>query len=145
MAQVTERERLSIGPDKEIILLEFDYDSSPVLEIDTFQGSYSDDVLRQYAIAKDSLGQFWNKVETGCLVACCGIHAFELWPDDIARAVQELDKLALLMQLESLKNQVLNSDKQIVGYQRLNNYFAKISFLELLDHLITEVKKWTQN
>lgn len=143
MARMTERKRLSIGPDEKIILLEFDYDNSPVLEIDAFLGSYSDDVLLKYANAKDPLGQFWNKVETGCLVACCGIHAFELWPDDIARAVQELDKLTLLKQLENLKNQVVNSTEQIVSYHRLNYNFAKISFLELLDYLITEVKKWT--
>ncbi|NID09543.1 DUF6331 family protein [Fibrivirga algicola] len=137
---MTERERLLIGPDKEIILLEFDYDSSPVLEVDAFLGSYSDDVMLKYANAKDPLGQFWNKAETVCMIACCGIYAFDLWPDNIAKVVQELDKVGLLKQLENLKNQVLNSSEQIVSYYRLNQNFAKVSFLELLNYLITEVK-----
>lgn len=141
MARMAQRERISIGPDKEMELLEFDYESSPVLELDEFLGSDSHNISLKYASIEESLGQFWNKLETDCSVDCCGIQAFGLWPDEIAKATQELDKANLLKQLETLKNQVLNSSEQIISYHRFNQNFAKISFLELLDHLIKEVKK----
>jgi len=138
---MTESEVISIGPDTELVLIEFEYDKNAVLELDKFMGSYSNEVMLQYANAEDSLGKFWNKLETECVVGCCGIIAFGLWPEQIAKAVQELDRENLLMELERLRDLVLSSDKQIIGYYRLNQYFAKVSFLSLLDHLITEVSK----
>ncbi|MGA0556766.1 DUF6331 family protein [Larkinella sp. VNQ87] len=131
---------ISIGPDQEIKLIEFDYDPDSVLEVDELLG-YSSDAIAKYHNAKDPLGQFWNYLETECLAGCCGIDAFGLWPEDIAKAVKKLDKKGLLEQLEQLRARVVNSREQIVGYHRLNYNFARLSFLELLDYLITEVKK----
>ena len=142
MAKKTYPKGISIGPDQEIELLEIDYNSSSVLELDEFHGSYSNDVLRNYASAKDPLGRFWNKTETACVVACCGIDAFGIWPEEIVEAIKDLDIRALVDQLESIKEKVWSSDAQIIGYHRLNYNFAKESFLGLLDYLIIEIKRW---
>ncbi|MFD2937501.1 DUF6331 family protein [Spirosoma flavum] len=131
---------VSIGPDKEMKLLEFDYNASSVLELDKLLGN-SSDAIGNYSDVEGSLGQLWNKLETNCIAGCCGIDAFAFWPEDIAIIVKELDKKELLEQLVQLKNRVLNSSQQIVYYHRFNSLFAKLSFLELLDYLIEEVKK----
>ncbi|MGF7218939.1 hypothetical protein GGR92_005118 [Spirosoma lacussanchae] len=131
---------VSIGPDKEMKLLDFDYKTSSILELDELLGNSSDDIVR-FIDAKNSLRQFWNKLETNCVAGCCGIDAFAFWPEDIAIAVEELGRKDLLEQLEQLRNRVVATNEQVVYYHRFNYLFAKQSFLELLDYLLTEVKK----
>ncbi|GAB3805905.1 hypothetical protein GCM10028819_40200 [Spirosoma humi] len=131
---------VSIGPDKEMKLLDFDCKTSSILELDELLGNSSDAIVK-FIDAENSLRQFWNKLENNCVAGCCGIDAFAFWPEDIAIAVKELGREDLLEQLGQLRSRVLATNEQVVCYHRFNYLFVKQSFLELLDYLITEVKK----
>ncbi|WP_421828967.1 DUF6331 family protein [Larkinella sp.] len=133
---------ISIGPEKEIILLDFNYDTDSILEINERLGPFSSDITFKYSNVRDPLSEFWNKTEIDCIAGCCGINAFVLWPEEIVEVVKSLDIETLVNQLERVKEQVLVSDAQIISYRRLNYNFARSSFLELMDYLITEIKQW---
>ncbi|WP_138990034.1 DUF6331 family protein [Larkinella sp. C7] len=133
---------ISIGPEKEIILLDFNYDTDSILEINECLGPFSSDITFKYSNVRDPLSEFWNKTEIACIAGCCGINAFVLWPEEIVEVVKSLDIETLVSQLERVKEQVLVSDAQIITYRRLNYNFARSSFLELMDYLLTEIKQW---
>ena len=142
MDRIVDSITLSIGPEKAIELLAFDYDTDSKLEINERLGPFSSDATFKYSNVKDPLTEFWNKTETECIAGCCGIGAFGIWPEQIVDAVKELDINTLVNQLERIKEEVLASDAGIISYSRLNYNFARVSFLELIDYLLTEVKKW---
>ena len=133
---------MSIGPDRELVLLGFDYDTDIRLAVDSNLGPFSSDATFKYSNVRNPLAEFWDWAETDCVAGCCGINAFGLWPEEIVEVVKRLDIPTLVKQLERLKETVLSSDAQIIGYARLNYNFARESFLELLDYLITEIKQW---
>ncbi|GAB3897230.1 hypothetical protein GCM10028803_15500 [Larkinella knui] len=133
---------ISIGPEKGITLLEFSYDTDSILEINERLGPFSSDITFKYSHVRDSLSEFWNKTEKACMADCCGISAFVLWPEEIVEVVKFIDIETLVRQLERVKEQVLGSDAQIITYRRLNYNFARRSFLELMDYLLTEIKQW---
>ncbi|WP_148562399.1 DUF6331 family protein [Spirosoma radiotolerans] len=142
MGRIVDSRILSVSPEKEIKLLGFNYDTGPELEIDERLGPFSSDVTFKYSKVRDPLEEFWNKTETTCVAGCCGIDAFHIGPEQIVDAVKDLDVKTLVNQLERVKEQVLASDAQVISYHRLNYNFARISFLELIDYLIAEVKQW---
>jgi hypothetical protein len=142
MAGLIEPNTLSIGPDRELVLLEFDYDTDIILEIDSNLGPFSSDATFKYSTVRNPLAEFWNKAETDCVAGCCGINAFGLWPEEIVEVIKYLDTPTLVKQLERIQETVLASDAQIISYLRLNYNFARVSFLELIDYLITEIKQW---
>ena len=81
---------------------------------------------------------FVERLETNCLVACCGIHAFSFWPDDIKNALGKLD----LEAIESLAASLANVHAKINGMNadlfkspRLNQCFHKVALLRLLTHV----------
>ncbi|GAB3700690.1 hypothetical protein GCM10027592_27920 [Spirosoma flavus] len=128
------QESIWIGPEKYIQWHEFDPQTQSIYEIDervSFQKLYD---------KQDALSQFWKKTETECGVDCCGIDALRFWPDDIARATQNLDIVVLLNQFRDLKDGVARSHEQVVVYHRLNQLFHKTTFLVLIDYLINEVE-----
>ena len=142
MDRTVDSQTLSISPEKEIELLGFNYDTDSELEIDERLGPFSNNVTFKYSNVRDPLGEFWNKSETVCVADCCGVYAFDIRPEQIVDVIKNLDIDTLVNQLEGVKEQVLASDAQIISYHRLNYNFARVSFLELLDYLITQVKQW---
>jgi hypothetical protein len=138
---MTNLKTISIGPKREINLLELHYGTDAILEIDEHLGPFSSDATFKYSNVRDPLSEFWNKTETVCVAGCCGIDAFNIWSEEIVEAVKDLDIKTLVNQLERIKEQVLNSSANIISYSRLNYNFARMSFLELIDYLLTEIKQ----
>ncbi|MRS59997.1 DUF6331 family protein [Larkinella terrae] len=139
---VTQLKTLSIGPEKKIYLLDSDCGTDSVLEIKEQLGPFSSDITFKYSNVRSPLSQFWNNLETFCVAGCCGIDAFDFWPEAIVEAIKELYIETLVKQLERIKEEVLHSEAEIIGFRRLNHSFARTSFLVLIDYLITEVKQW---
>ncbi len=142
MDRIVNSSTLPVSPRKEIHLLGFNYDTDSELAIDERLGPFSSDSTFKYSNVRDPLGEFWNKIETICVAGCCGIGAFDIGPERIVDAVKDLDIVTLVNQLKRVKEQVLVSDAQIISYKRLNYNFARVSFLELINYLITEVQQW---
>ena len=74
------------------------------------------------------------------MVECCGIDAHRFWPEDIARATQDIDRISLLNQLTNIKELLLKSSEQVVVYHRLNQLFDKRTFLEFVNYLIKGIE-----
>ncbi|WP_338876403.1 DUF6331 family protein [Spirosoma sp. SC4-14] len=142
MARIVYSRTLQISPEKKIELLGFNCDTDSELEIDERLGPFSSDATVKYSNVRDPLSEFWNMTETTCVAECCGIDAFDISPEAIVDAVKNLDSNTLIRQLERIQEEVLASDAQLISYNRLNYNFARVSFLELMDYLITEVKQW---
>jgi hypothetical protein len=88
---------------------------------------------------REPLPKFWDYLEWNCVAACCGIEAFSFTETDILRATQYVDKADLLIELNSLKKIVLNCEEQVVMSTRLNQLFDRSVYVQLLNHLITQV------
>jgi hypothetical protein len=145
MDRIVHSSTLPISAEKEITLLGYNYDTDTKLEIDEGLGPFSSDATFKYSNVRDPLGEFWNKTETICVAGCCGIDAFDIGPEQIVDAVKDLDIKTLFSQLERVKEQVVASDAQIISYHRLNYNFARVSFLEIINYLIAEVKQRMSN
>ena len=81
---------------------------------------------------------FLQRLETECVVDCCGIDAFGLWPEQIEKAVgtlsqRERDKL--VTRLRSVQGEIERLPSDTVVSRRLNQYFRKRVFLEVLVHI----------
>jgi len=79
--------------------------------------------------------QLWRNLETECVAACCGIDAFALWAEDIKNASKHCDSKELKLHLLKLKNDLTQVDEKIIVSKRLNNIFDKQVFIELIDHI----------
>jgi hypothetical protein len=81
---------------------------------------------------------FLQLLETECVVDCCGIDAFGFWPEQIEKAVGTLsqrERNDLAISLHSLQGEVEQLPSDTVVSTRLNQYFPKPVFLELLTHI----------
>ncbi|HPH99701.1 MAG TPA: DUF6331 family protein [Chitinophagaceae bacterium] len=89
----------------------------------------------------EPIDELWAKLETECVSACCGIDAFGLWPEDIAKAVETMDKAALIHDLKNIKKELTFKNEAVILISgRLNNLFDKMVFLQLVDHLIEQIE-----
>ena len=84
--------------------------------------------------------EFWKKLETECVIECCGIDALAFWQEDIQTASQNFDITDLISEFSNLKNEIENQDKQIVSSSKLNNLFHKKVFIQLLKHILETLK-----
>ena len=107
MDRIVNSSTLPVSPGKEIYLLGFNYDTDLELAIDERLGPFSSDSTFKYSNVRDPLGEFWNKTETICVAACCGVGAFDIGPEQIVDAVKDLDIVTLVNQLERVKNKYL--------------------------------------
>jgi hypothetical protein len=125
-------EPLSIGPDTSLELLGFDPVNGAVFELAGTSGPLAGAPPGSLV----SLDIFWDRLETECVAACCGVHAFGWWPGDIARAVHGLNRPDVLAALRRTQEAAQNAGTDIVSYDRLNQLFARASFLQLLNHVL---------
>lgn len=133
---------LELYPGRELILLDFDSENGTVLTVNEDLGPYSSDLTFKYSNIRDPLQEFWYGLETICVVGCCGVGAFDFAPEAIVDVIKYLDIQTIIWQLERINEQVLASDADIICYNRFNWLFARVTFLELMDYLLTEVKQW---
>jgi hypothetical protein len=112
--------KISIGRNKWIECIDLTVSSKPF---------YIDGVLLQTKALLKNL-------ETVCIAECCGIDAFALWQQDIAKASEGLDKEAIKMELQRAKAQLLERPEKLVTSEHLNSLFEKKVFIRVLDHLL---------
>jgi hypothetical protein len=112
---------IDIGRDKWIIFGELNGLQNQAINIDALLQPLSD---------------FWQLLETRCVRECCGIDAFDFWAENVLNNTKHLDHGELLAKLHAIKESVLGITSVAVVSQKLNNYFLKTTFIELLDHLI---------
>lgn len=84
----------------------------------------------------DELSYFWKSIETECVAACCGIDAFCLWPEQIIKNTKHLNYENVVLELKLLRQNVIDAESKIVVSNSLNNYFNKMTFIEMLDHIV---------
>jgi hypothetical protein len=81
---------------------------------------------------------FLESLETECVVGCCGIDALGLWPEQIEKVVgtlgpRERDDLAT--SLLAVQGEIKQAPTDTVVSTRMNQYFRKEVFLEVLEHI----------
>ena len=111
---------IHIGETERIHWVEFDTSSNDLIDVD-------------YIVAKHD--DFWTFLQIFCVPDCCGLDAFRFYPDDIKNAAGHINKVLLKSDLSKLKNDLLNSDKDIIISSRLNNLVDKAVFVRLIDHI----------
>ncbi len=114
---------ISIGPDKWISFGDLAVSQTRAVQVDS-----------QLA----SVMPLIERLETECVSQCCGIHAFRLWPEEIEKAISTLghaerDKLA--SDLASVQVGIEQLPCDTVVSTRINQYFRKPVFLEILTHI----------
>ncbi len=86
----------------------------------------------------EPIRSFLYFLETACVAECCGINAYELWPKDIETAFSKLkqyEQARLISNLNELSSIVAKLPTDIVVSTRMNNYFRKDVFVELIRHI----------
>jgi hypothetical protein len=81
---------------------------------------------------------FIEGLETECVAECCGIDAFGLWPDGVRKVVAHMEKAdisKLIAGLTAAQNAIATLPCEIVVSARMNQYFRKEAFLEILSHI----------
>jgi len=117
---------ISIGQDRWITFVDVDVNGSAPTKIDHLI---------------EPMEEFWRALETECLAECCGIDAFNLWPEAIRRAAGEVTDPELPNKIGALRAFVAGSVEESFVSSRLNNLFRRGVLLELLDHIVDNVKK----
>jgi len=82
-----------------------------------------------------SMADFLARLETNCVAECCGIDAFDLWPENIRRAAALSGDRTLHQKLAALKAFIVEREADCFGGIRLNNYFHRNTLLQLVDHI----------
>jgi hypothetical protein len=114
---------IRIGPDEWIIFGDLADGQSRAIPIDPYLGR----VL-----------PFLESLETECLAGCCGISAFALYPEEIRKAIAgygpgELETLS--SNLAALRGEIEGLPSDTVVSTRLNQFFRKVVFGEIVAHL----------
>lgn len=86
---------------------------------------------------------FFLSLETGCEAECCGIGAFQLWPENIENVIASFnaaERKELSLKLASVNKVIQELPTDTVVSTRLNQYFRKSVFLEILAHVLGVVE-----
>jgi hypothetical protein len=118
---MADKEYISTGKFKRINWVQIDPVSNDIFPVDEFMAPTL---------------EFWDRLETECVSECCGIDAFGFWPEEIEKAVSDLNKKELIDNLQAMKNAVLSCHSPIIRARKLNHLFDRSVFIQLLDHII---------
>lgn len=116
---------ISVGQDQWITFVNVEGRQSTAVDIDPLLTPMND---------------FLDRLETTCVAGCCGIDAFDLWPEHIQRAAAESGDTALPRKLLELKAFIDENPADCFVSTRLNNYFDRGVLLQVLDHIATHLK-----
>jgi len=116
---------ISIGPDRWITFVHVDVSGPAPTNIDHLI---------------EPMEGFWRALETECVAGCCGIDAFNLWPEEIRRVAREVGDPDLVSKIIVLRAFVAGSGAESFISSRLNNLFRRSVLLEVLDHVVENVK-----
>jgi hypothetical protein len=84
---------------------------------------------------------FWRLLEVNCVSECCGIYAHSFLPQDIWNAVRKCGDAKLKEKLMKLREHFDGISNDCVYSTVLNQYFDRIMFSKLLDHVIATVNR----
>jgi hypothetical protein len=79
---------------------------------------------------------FWAHLETNCEAECCGIHAFDFWPEAVQIAATKCGIDHLASKLAYLEDQIATTPGSVVRSERLNCIMAKPTLRRLLSHIV---------
>lgn len=116
---------ISVGKDRWIEFIELNDRRLAAVEID--------EIL-------NPIFPFLDLLENDCVAECCGIDAYTLWPDDVAEAARKLGSPDLALKIERIKKQIATMDGDAVVSHKINNYFHKGVFLQLIDHIASSIR-----
>lgn len=102
----------------------------PFIELET---PYSD--AEDLDVILAPIQPFLDLLETECVADCCGIDAYALWPEAITNAATKSNDLDLAKRIVDVRKQIVESHGNSFVSNRMNNYFAKPTLLQLIDHL----------
>ena len=114
---------ISIGLDKWIKWVDWD----------------SNAVVRDIDFEIKTTEPFWKLLETQCVSACCGINAYALWTEDILNARTLLGNPNIKSEFVGLKEKIEAISENVLCSAYLNNLFDKNVFIQLLDHIISNL------
>lgn len=81
------------------------------------------------------LSRLWSLLEVHCVAGCCGLEAFDFFPESIAAASKTMNPLDLNSSLNTAIQDIEGLTAQFVRSSRLNNLSDKKVFLALLNHI----------
>lgn len=111
---------ISIGKDQFIEWIDFD---------PTETATNIDEILQPTEM-------FWLLLETECVAECCGIDAFSFWKEDIMKAKINAKDNEIINKLILAKEKIINFENNIIRSSLLNSVLSKITFINLLNHII---------
>ena len=85
--------------------------------------------------------EFWSLLESQCVAGCCGIDAFDFYPEEIASVASKFSGGRIRSEFIEAAEIIRNSDKTVFFSNRLNWYFSKSVLSELVDHIIESIKE----
>jgi hypothetical protein len=114
------RKNISIGEDRWISFIELDGRQGEALDIDPLL---------------EPIQSFLGLLETKCVVACCGIDALGLWPEDVVRAQRNCHDPDIGWKVTTARDQIAQCGCDTLVSHKLNNYFDRRVLLAVLDHI----------
>lgn len=81
------------------------------------------------------LSSMWSLLEVHCVAGCCGLEAFDFFPESIATASKRMDLFDLNSSLTNAIQDIEDLSTELVRSTRLNNLADKKMFLALLHHI----------
>lgn len=82
----------------------------------------------------------WDALEAHCDASCCGISAFDLWPDTIRAALEAPARKDVGESLREAQACLRSMDVRLVVSERLNQYFDRGLLLQILDHVCASLE-----
>lgn len=83
------------------------------------------------------LAGLWDSLETHCVHECCGISAFNLWPDSVRCAVPVPRRPEVVGQLSVFRDRIARLPAgSVIVSTRLNQLMHRDLMLGIVDHLV---------
>ena len=103
--------------------------------------SFPDDEARSGALDVDQwladLAGLWDALETRCVHECCGIDAFDLWPDSVRNAVPAPQRPGVLRRLSMFRDRIASPPRRrIHREQEAQPAPAPRPRVGIVDHLV---------
>jgi hypothetical protein len=92
-------------------------------------------------VVLEPIENFWRALEVHCVAGCCGTNAHSFLPKDIWNACRAYEKNDLDKQLANARTHVAGLETECVFSMILNQGFVREVFLELIDHVASQVNR----
>ncbi|MEO1259317.1 MAG: DUF6331 family protein [Bacteroidota bacterium] len=86
------------------------------------------------------IADFYKKLEVNCVVQCCGIDAFSFEKEAIKDALINENKNLIKKELVLLRGRLSILDHEAIVSDKLNQLMHKENFIEIIDHIITNIE-----